>query len=188
MVTLSPSAYVVLGLLDEYGDATPYALDRTIRQSVGNFWSFPRSQLYAEAARLVRLGLVAEEREESGRRRRSLSITPAGHTEFTAWLTRPSTNPTDIRDDGLLRLFFHPADRSDSDDVRALAAEQAKVHRHKLAQYITIATTTAELQGGTPQAAALELGLRFERMTIAFWDEIAGSGSAAVTANWGGTP
>ncbi|MGH8917396.1 MAG: helix-turn-helix transcriptional regulator, partial [Actinomycetes bacterium] len=75
MVTLSPSAYVVLGLLDEYGDATPYALDRTIRQSVGNFWSFPRSQLYAEAARLVRLGLVAEEREESGRRRRSLSIT-----------------------------------------------------------------------------------------------------------------
>lgn len=183
MATLSASSYVVLGLLDQRGPATPYALDRTIRQSIGHFWVFPRSQLYAESARLVRLGLVAEEREDAGRRRRQLSVTPAGSTAFGAWLAVPSTDQTEIREPGLLRLFFHPENSGAAPEVHKLAAEQAEVHRLKLAEYVTIATTRG-LQAASPQAAALELGIRFERMCITYWDEIAQAGAGRVTAGW----
>lgn len=183
MATLSASSYVVLGLLDQYGAATPYALDRMIRESVGHFWVFPRSQLYAEAARLVRLGLVAEQREDTGRRRRLLSVTPQGRAAFGAWLASPSTEQTEIREYGLLRLFFHPETGADTPEIRKLAAEQADVHRRQLAVYAAIATTRA-LRPITPQAAALELGMRFERMCITYWDDIAYRGAGAVTTGW----
>ncbi len=183
MPTLSASAYVVLGLLREAGPATPYALDRAIRQGIGHFWVFPRSQLYAEAARLVRLGLVEEEQEKTGRRRRLLSLTPDGHAEFATWLASPTQDPTEIRDAGLLRLFFHAPDGGDAADVHDLAVEQARAHRRKLAVYERIATAPS-VPPDSPQAAALELGLRFERMTIAYWDEMAANGAGAVTTDW----
>jgi PadR family transcriptional regulator, regulatory protein AphA len=183
MPTLSASAYVVLGLLREQGPATPYALDRTIRASIGHFWLFPRSQLYAEAARLVRLGLVEEEQEGTGRRRRLLSLTPNGRTEFAAWLASPTQDPTEIRDAGLLRLFFHAPGGDDAADVHELAVEQAKAHRRKLAQYERIAAAPS-VSPDAPQAAALELGLRFERMAIAYWEEITADGASAVTTGW----
>ncbi len=183
MPSLSHSAYVVLGLLREWGPATPYALDRTIRQSIGHFWVFPRSQLYAEAARLVRLGLVVEAQEETGRRRRVLSLSAAGQAEFVTWLASPTEAPTEIRDAGLLRLFFHAPGGADAADVHALAVEQGKAHRRKLTEYERIAAAPF-MSPAAPQAAALELGLRFERMAIAYWDEIVAAGAGAVTAAW----
>lgn len=183
MPTLSASAYVVLGLLHESGPATPYALDRTIRQGIGHFWVFPRSQLYAEAARLVRLGLVEEEQEQTGRRRRLLSLTPDGHAEFATWLASPTQDPTEIRDAGLLRLYFHTPGGGDAADVHDLAVEQATAHRRKLTEYERIADAPF-LTPDTPKAAALELGLRFERMAIAYWDEITANGAGAVTTEW----
>lgn len=184
MPTLSASAYVVLGLLRESGPATPYALDRSIRRSIGHFWVFPRSQLYAEAARLVRLGLVEEEQEKAGRRRRLLSLTPTGHTEFATWLASPTQDPTEIRDAGLLRLFFHAPGGDDAADVHELAVEQATAHRRKLAEYEQIAAAPFMCREA-PQSAALELGLRFERMAIAYWEEITANGAGAVTTDWG---
>ena len=150
---------------------------------LGHFWVFPRSQLYAEAARLVRLGLVEEEQEASGRRRRLLSLTPAGRAELSTWLSSPTKDPTEIRDAGLLRLFFHTSGVDDVADVHELAVEQARAHRRKLTEYETIAAA-AFISRDSPQAAALELGLRFERMTIAYWDEITANGASAVTTSW----
>src|SRR5881227_593256 len=71
---MSASSYVVLGLVEQCGTATPYDLKRMVDVSIGYFWDFPQSQLYAEAARLVGLGLLVEEQEPSGRRRRLLSV------------------------------------------------------------------------------------------------------------------
>jgi len=48
------------------GPSTPYDLKRFVQLSVGNFWPFPHTQLYAEPARLAEAGLL----EETGRRRR----------------------------------------------------------------------------------------------------------------------
>ncbi|MEJ3651515.1 PadR family transcriptional regulator [Actinomycetes bacterium KLBMP 9759] len=182
MPTLSASSYVVLGLLDRFGPSTPYKLDGTIRQSIGNFWIFPRSQLYAEAARLVRNGLVVEQREAAGRRRRLLSITTAGRAAFRQWLTSPSSGPTEIRDDGLLRLFFH--DDGQADAVRRLATEQLAAHRERLATFEAL-RATAGLEPGSPPASTLELGLRFERTVVAFWEEVERDGGAAPSAAGG---
>ncbi|MET2717255.1 PadR family transcriptional regulator [Streptomyces harbinensis] len=193
MPTLSASAYVVLGLLDREGATTPYGLDREIQQSIGHFWAFPRSQIYAEAARLVRRGLVVEERESTGRRRRTLSLTRAGRDALAEWLTGPGGQGTDIRDEGLLRLYFQRDTASGAAQVRRLAEQQRDAHRRKLAGYEGILAAASApdeaapdeaapeeagdgIRFEPPQAAALAFGLRFEELAVAFWTEIAEHG------------
>jgi PadR family transcriptional regulator, regulatory protein AphA len=171
MPRLSPSAHVILGLLERRGPSTPYALDRAIAASIGYFWSFPRSQLYAEAARLTRLGLVVEEREPEGRRRRVLAITDAGRAELTRWLDTPTAAPTQIVDAGLLRLFFIRRSPAAAEAVGRLAAEQERTHRERLARYEELVASDA-LAEGTPQRATLELGLRFEQVAVEFWADL----------------
>lgn len=179
MPALPISAYVVLGLLEERKEATPYQLDQQIQQSIGNFWAFPRSQLYAEAGRLARRGLIVEHREETGRRRRTLAITDAGRDELHRWLETPTDAATEIHDEGVLRLFFQPLGQdaasphrdSAAQAIARLAEEQTAAHHMRLAGYRRQAASD-RLPPGTPQRAALELGLRLEQMIIDFWQEI----------------
>ena len=51
--TLTPTSYIVLGLLAAAGASTPYALKQGVAGSIGHFWSVPHSQLYAEPERLA---------------------------------------------------------------------------------------------------------------------------------------
>ncbi|MEU9706210.1 PadR family transcriptional regulator [Streptomyces sp. NPDC047981] len=178
MPPLPISAFVVLGLLDEQGDATPYQLRRMIEKGLGNFWGFPRSQLYWEASRLVRRGLIVERREQGGRRRRILAITEQGKDELRLWLATPTQALSEIRDEGLLRLYFQPSGSEVTEQqgeteelatVSRLAREQHAAHAARLEGYVA---ATSAMRPGTPQRAVLELGLRFERMVIQFWREI----------------
>lgn len=165
---LTPTSYVVLGLLALLGPSTPYEMEQWAVASLGNFWAVPRSQLYSEPARLAEAGLAEEDREETGRRRRRFTLTPDGRTALQAWLARPEGASTEIRDLGLLRLFFGSAAAS-PDDVAASARAQAQAHRDKLAAY-------ERLRGGGPDphvAATLRLGMTYERAAVAFWDEVA---------------
>ncbi|MEU5976540.1 helix-turn-helix transcriptional regulator [Streptomyces sp. NPDC047315] len=192
MPTFSASAFVVLGLLEQSGSTTPYALDRAIQQSIGHFWAFPRSQIYAEAARLVRHGLVTEDREGAGRRRRTLSLTQAGRDTLAQWLTGPAEHTTDVRDEGLLRLYFQQDGSSGAAQVHRLAVDQLAAHRRQLAEYekVLASACTPEpadpvtagdgLRFETPQAASLAFGLRFEELAVAFWTEVAEHGASAV--------
>src|SRR6201999_4095958 len=52
-IRLTPTSYIVLGLIDAAGEATPYDLKQTVGLSLGNFWSLPHAQLYAEPERLA---------------------------------------------------------------------------------------------------------------------------------------
>src|SRR5688572_20466911 len=65
---LGPTSYLVLGIVALRGPSTPYDLKRFVQLTVGNFWPFPHTQLYAEPARLAEAGLLEETREETGRR------------------------------------------------------------------------------------------------------------------------
>ena len=130
---LGPSSYLVLGLLAREGPSTPYDLERHVRATLGNFWSFPHTLLYSEPARLVSLGLVDEARETEGRRRRVFTITSAGAAALIAWLDRPSGAPTELRDLGLLQLFF--SDLASTEARLHLAEQQLAIHRAKLAAY-----------------------------------------------------
>jgi PadR family transcriptional regulator AphA len=140
--SLSPSAYVVLGLLAAYGPATPYDLKRWVDTSVGYFWSFPRAQLYVEPARLKQLGLVDEDVEQAGRRRRVYRITDAGTGALREWINGPYNAPTELRDTGLLKLFF--AGVASTEEVVALARAQQAGHQRRLADYERILASIAD--------------------------------------------
>src|SRR4030095_1359967 len=103
---LTPVSYVVLGLVARDGPSTRNALKPAVGRGVAHFWRFPHSQIYAETERLARLGLLAEEREQTGRRRRSYRITAEGRASLAAWLAEPTDEPLQVRSLGLLKLFF----------------------------------------------------------------------------------
>jgi DNA-binding PadR family transcriptional regulator len=124
---LTPVSYVVLGLVARDGPSTPYALKAAVGRGIAHFWPFPHSQIYAESERLARLGLLAEEREQTGRRRRSYRITPQGRAALAAWLGEPTEEPLQFRSLGLLKLFF--AQHAGPEGVAELARTEAARHR-----------------------------------------------------------
>ena len=165
--SLTPTSYLVLGCLASGGPSTPYELKQAVAGSVGYFWSFPHSQLYSEPARMTEAGLVREEREEGGRRRRVFSITDAGRAALDDWLAQPIAGLPDIRDVGLLKLFF--GDLAGKDQILALAQAQREAHEERLKFY-------EGLTSGPPQSAAestIGLGIAWERAAATFWASIA---------------
>jgi len=122
---LSYTSYLVLGLVTSMGAATPYELKQMVGASIGSFWSFPHSQLYSEPERLAGLGLLAVEQEDSGRRRKRYSVTEAGRAALLDWLRTPSSESAEIREPGLLQLFF--GGLADHEDVTRLACELPEV-------------------------------------------------------------
>jgi PadR family transcriptional regulator AphA len=166
-IELTPTSHIVLGLLSMSGEATPYDLKQMVSASVGHFWSLPHSQLYAEPARLARAGYVTEQREQDGRRRKRYSLTDRGRQALQDWLGVFTPEPYMLRDPALLKLFFGA-------DPRELAEAQIETHRQKLAEYEALLAATIEHTMAGPWLA-LELGVRHERETVAFWEEHARS-------------
>jgi len=173
---LSPTSYLVLGLLAREGPSTPYALKRHVAATLGQFWSFPHALLYAEPPRLASLGLVTEKREQQGRRRRTFTITAAGDDAVQEWLARPSGDSTELRDPGLLQLYF--ADLGSSDTPRIIAREQLTIHRDKLESFTE---RTRVLRGAKRSGTAdgqleewhghsLRMGMLYERAAVNFWE------------------
>ena len=169
-ISLNPVSYLVLGFAARESPVTSYDLKQMVASSVGYFWPFPHSQLYAEPARLVSAGLLDEEVEDHGRRRRLYRITPTGRAALSTWIREPTGAGTEVRDLGLLKLFF--AASASPDDVAALAAEQTEVHRRMLAEYDAL-DDAIRGEAGEWEIATLELGRRFEQLTIDYWTEIA---------------
>jgi PadR family transcriptional regulator, regulatory protein AphA len=167
---LPASSYVVLGLVAHHGPLTPYDMKRCVADGVGYFWDFPHSQLYVEPPRLVKLGLLEESREVDGRRRRLFSLTDAGRAVLLDWVREADTAPTEIRDHGLLKLFF--CRLVTGDDVAALARGHAAAHGAKLAEYRRIDERMARSPDLAHQRATLRMGLLFEQAAVAFWQEI----------------
>ena len=172
---LTATSYLVLGLLAREGPSTPYDLERHVRATLGNFWSFPHTLLYTEPARLALGGLATETRETEGRRRRVFTITDAGVSALSAWIDRPSGAPTELRDLGLLQLFF--ADLASPEARLRLAEQQLAIHRSKLATYEEDARLERERAGARGanrtvehwRGETLRMGLLYETAAVEFW-------------------
>jgi PadR family transcriptional regulator, regulatory protein AphA len=168
---LTPVSYLVLGMVELCDGTTAYELKQKVQGSVGYFWTFSHSQIYAEAASLAAEGLLDEEQEEGGRRRRVYSPTAAGREALRAWLREPTDVQPEIRDLGLLKLFF--GGLVGADDVAALAQAQGEGHRARLARY-------EEIRGAIPAddewphaSATLRMGLLLEEAFVRFWEGLA---------------
>ena len=154
---LTPTSYIVLGLLEWGGRCTPYDLKTLVKLSVGNFWTLQHAQLYTEPARLAAAGYVTEEREEGGRRRKLYEITDKGREALGEWRQAPTGELAELRDHGLLKLFFGA-------DAATLAPAQLEAHREKLAEYEALrrpgrrrpaARAVARARGRHPRRAQL---------------------------------
>lgn len=164
-------SFLVLGIVAMRGASTPYDLKRFVDRSIGHFWPFPHTQLYTEPERLAAAGLLEETREDGGRRRRHYTITEAGRARLEAWLAEPETAPTEYRDVGVLKLFF--AELATPDDVETLARTQAAAQREVLALYEGFITRYGDRAEYAPRLRSVEMGIRFTRAAIDFWDEVA---------------
>ncbi|GAA4436690.1 PadR family transcriptional regulator [Actinokineospora soli] len=164
---LNATSYVVLGMLS-YAPATSYELKQRVGMTIGNFWAFAHSQLYDEPARLAEDGLVTADVEEGGRRKRTYSITPRGREALAEWLTGESREQTEVRDIGLLKLFFSTFGRPE--DLRKLAEDRHESHKARADNYIAQREQIIDYADRW-QVKTLELGIRFERTVEAFWAE-----------------
>jgi DNA-binding PadR family transcriptional regulator len=164
--SLTPTSFIVLGLLELRGEATPYELKQLVAQSIGNFWSVPHSQLYAEPDRLTRGGFVVREQEQGGLRRKRYALTARGRAALEEWRRAPARALPELRDESLLKLFFGA-------DAGALAARRRDAHAAKLEEYEAIA---AHDTGEPPRGPwlALRSGIGHEREWVRFWSQLAG--------------
>jgi DNA-binding PadR family transcriptional regulator len=164
---LNATSYVVLGMLS-HGPATSYDLKQRIAYTIGNFWAFAHSQIYDEPVRLVSDGLVTETVEEGGRRKRTYAITGSGREALRDWLATPTHDQTEVRDLGLLKLFF--ASFGDRADLLRLARDQHESHRSRADSYEEQYERIVDLADPW-QVKTLELGVRYERTVEQFWGD-----------------
>ena len=163
-IRLTPTSYIVLGLIAAAGRATPYDLKRVHSDGIGGFWSLNHAQLYAEPDRLAAAGYLTVERERGGRRRKLYELTESGRAAFDEWLATPTGEFTELRDPGLLQLFFGAA-------PGPLAEAQRAIHAERLAEYERL----REEADGWPEGArlVLESGIGHEREWLRFWEQVA---------------
>ncbi|SRR5712691_12714680 len=160
-IRLTPTSYIVLGLLERSGEATPYQLKGMLAAGVGNFWSVQHAQLYSEPERLAKAGYVEGTREPGGRRRKRYRATEAGRGALRAWVGEPSSELPELRDVALLKLFFGA-------DPRPLAAAQLEAHREKLRQYEE-REKLLRAQAPPGPLATLAAGIAHEREWVHYW-------------------
>lgn len=170
---LSTTSYVALGMIGLRGPSTPYDLKREIGRSVGYFWPFPHAQLYAEPERLERMGLLAVQPEDSGRRRKTYSLTESGRNALREWLAAPTNEHFQMRDIAELKLFFN--ELGDPGNVARLAREQVSQHQQRIAVYKEMQARFGELPAVARRMVRLRLGLEMEHAALRFWRSLADS-------------
>jgi DNA-binding PadR family transcriptional regulator len=102
---LHPTGYVILGMLRNE-PRSGYEIKRAVDNSTRFFWAASYGQIYPELRELAKAGLVEGESQPTGGRRRTVyHLTDAGREELRRWLDRLPER-LELRDEGLLKLFF----------------------------------------------------------------------------------
>ena len=167
---LTPTSYLVLGLVRHLQPCTSYDMKQLVNVSIGMFWAFPHSQLYAEPGRLADEGLLEEEQETSSRRRRLYRLTAEGAEVLEAWLAEPEADLGELRDIGLLKLFF--SGPSTHETISRIAEARRDAHLARV-EFLTALRGDVSDRADDAQLATLELGLRWDRTAADFWAEVA---------------
>jgi PadR family transcriptional regulator AphA len=102
---LSPTAYVILGML-RHEPRSGYEIKQAVDRSTRFFWAASYGQIYPELRELAAAGLVEVESQATGGRKRTVyRLTDSGREQLRLWLDRPPER-LELRDEGLLKLFF----------------------------------------------------------------------------------
>lgn len=157
MESLSPTAYVILGLVSREA-RSGYEIKAVVDRSTRFFWAASYGQIYPELKRLDEAGLVAGSDSPTGGRRRTVyEITADGEAELKEWLRQPPET-FEMREEGLLKLFFAgvlPPEEA-IEIVRSMRAHREALNR----QLRTMQGTKAEIEDPYPPLV-LECGIEF---------------------------
>jgi PadR family transcriptional regulator, regulatory protein AphA len=164
---LSKPAYVVLGMIAT-GRRSGYAISRTAKEATRHFWATSDGQIYPQLKKLSEEGYITGERESQGGRERVMySLTDKGQEALDEWLNSGARVHFELRDEGVLKLFF--AEAVSVDQLRAQIAVMRERHRRAL-------DTLSELQpkAGDQACALLTLrfGLELQEFAIDWYDRL----------------
>jgi PadR family transcriptional regulator AphA len=108
MEQLSATAYVILGMVRRE-PRSGYEIKGLVDNTTRFFWAASYGQIYPELKRLSEAGLVVgAEAPTGGRRRTVYEITADGEEALRTWLRQPP-EVFEMREEGLLKLFFADA-------------------------------------------------------------------------------
>src|SRR5262245_33293151 len=166
MSTLSPTARVILGLL-RLGEETGYDIKQVTDRSTRFFWGASYGQIYPELRRLEDAGLVRSRDEpRGGVRRRVYELTDEGARVFDAWLRADGPDRFELRDEGLLRLFFGEA--LDTDGLLALVRRRRAWYELSAAEFRQIEEHFGGL-GDSVYGAVLDYGIELMEWNAAWF-------------------
>jgi DNA-binding PadR family transcriptional regulator len=158
---LSPTGSVILGML-ALGKQSGYDIKQFVDKSTRHFWAASYGQIYPELRRLEDQGLVLGRPEPTGGRSRTVyELTDAGRGALQAWLASDVEPFYELRDEGMLKLFFSDAlPERRVENIRAMRER----HQRKLAQLQAIEEHAA--QGPHGPYLTLQLGIGFTQWFI----------------------
>jgi DNA-binding PadR family transcriptional regulator len=166
MEQLSPTAYVILGFVRNE-PRSGYEIKALVDNSTRFFWAASYGQIYPELKRLSEAGLIIGSDSPTGGRKRTIyEITADGEEELRAWL-RQTPETFEMRDEGLLKLFFANAlPREEAIEIlRAMRAKRLAVYQ----QLKAIEELKGEIEDPFPMIV-LQGGLEFSQW-FADWCE-----------------
>ena len=103
---LNPTSQVILGMI-ALGKRTGYEIKQLVDKSTSYFWAASYGQIYPELRRLEEQGLITGRSEPTGGRARMVyDLTDEGRLALRGWLDSNMARMFDVRDEGMLRLFF----------------------------------------------------------------------------------
>ena len=170
---LTPSDHVVLGMIS-LGADTGYAIKQTVERSIRFFWTISQAQIYPSLQRLDELGLIRGRDAPRGRRpRREFALTKAGRAALVDWMRADEEIPFELRDTGMLKLFF--ADALASDDAQALLerVRERSEGRLRALRAIEPEAERAAQAGNLHPLLTLEMGLSFTQAMVDVCDSFA---------------
>jgi DNA-binding PadR family transcriptional regulator len=158
---LHPTAYVVLGML-RLGKRTGYEIKQLVDNSTRFFWAASYGQIYPELKRLEEAGLVrGQEEPRGGRQRRAYELTPDGERALAEWLRDSDEAGNEMRDLGLLKLFF--SDAVEPQDRAALARSARERHEATVAALERVGQEKPANAENAMPLEVLHFGLDFHR-------------------------
>jgi PadR family transcriptional regulator AphA len=163
--------YVVLGMV-RLGARSGYEIKQAVELSIRFFWTISQAQIYPSLERLEAAGLVEGCSEPLGKRqRRTFQITEAGETALREWLQRDEPMPFELRDVGMVKVFF--ADALDVDEALSLvdSLKQRSEERVATLRSIEPAAQRSVDKGNALPGLTLRMGIAFHQAMIDVCEE-----------------
>jgi PadR family transcriptional regulator, regulatory protein AphA len=164
---LSPTGRVILGVL-AVEPRSGYDIKALTDKSTRFFWAASYGQIYPELKRLAKLGLIEGSDESQGDRKRTVyRITRDGRRALADWLNAPE-QVHELRDEGLLKLFFAAAQGPEA--VRTAISEKRNAHASALAELREIEPFARAAERVGP-AEVLGYGLAYNEFAIRWCED-----------------